>query len=264
MNGQPDSRHWQPSDPEWQQGRPGSDDDPRMVFRDRSTGHPGTGSLPLPEPLAPEPDPSAPADTKLRVRDWIWLVAVCGGVLALIVGSCVGIRWAMDPHENEGTPIPREAQAVPSPSWTPSDGDAREIELKLRYALEQRTLEAAGVGGPMTSKCEYGNPLPPKCTVEYRGFTMRWDITHISGTDWIKYEAHTGSIVVTREGIQAAFARRHQSSYELRCDELPEIALVPVGKPLDPACYEQTERNGPSDRVKIVPSDQGAVGFDGD
>jgi hypothetical protein len=183
-------------------------------------------------------------------------------VLALIVGCCVGIWWAVDPNQNKGTPIPREAQAaVPSPSWIPSTGDARQVELQLRYDLEQRTLEAAGVGGPMTSKCEYGNPLPAKCTVEYRGFTMQWNITHISGNVLIKYEAHTDSIVVTRDGIRAAFAKRFQHSYELRCDALPEIALVPVGKPLDPACYEKTKRNGPSDRLNIVPSDHGSVQF---
>ncbi|GAA0934553.1 hypothetical protein [Virgisporangium aurantiacum] len=49
------------------------------------------------------------------------------------------------------------------------------------------------------------------------------------------YEAHTGSIVVTRDGIQAAFAEQFRQSYELRCD-----------------------------RLNIVPSDQGSVGFEAD
>jgi hypothetical protein len=214
-------------------------------------------------PLAPQPDPPRPVDTEVSFLGWVRVVAFYGGLLALIVGCCVGVWWVMDPNRNNGTPIPRDAQAaVPTPSWTPSRGDA--VEVKLRYDLEEWTLKAAGVGGPTTSKCEYGNPLPATCTVEYRGFTMRWNITHISGDVLIKYQAHTGSIVITRDGIQAAFAKQFQQSYELRCDELPEVALVPVGKPLDPGCYEKSERRGPSDRLNIVPTDHGPVHFEAD
>ena len=68
---------------------------------------------------------------------------------------------------------------------------------------------------------------------------------------------------MTREGVIAQVAAQYQGPLwaNLRCDDLPEVALVPVGQKLPQVCYAKLEKRKTS-KITITPRKDGAPSLD--
>jgi len=199
----------------------------------------------------------------VTLREVLGLVLRLGLIVAVVVACCGGGWWFYDPLRYTGETFPRAvASEGPKPSW--GAGAGAPVDQQLRHELEERVLASAGVVRPLTSECNRATPIPTRCWVEYAGLRMEWRITALSDGPLYKYRAETDAIVITGQGVRESLARWSAKSYELRCDPLPDLALVPVGKPLPQHCYDEFERFEPTKRLKIIPSGERRVDFEED
>jgi hypothetical protein len=183
-------------------------------------------------------------------------IATLATVLAVTVGGILAVRAIVpDPLRDKGTAFTATPVQTPTPSWRPPAGAQARAELDIRHDLESRVLKVAGVARPVTSGCV---PALHDCWVRYGEVEVRWRINVTSTTPGsVRYEAETDALAITREGVQAQLSSHHRRAHELRCDELPDVALAPLGRPFGPHCYVVHERSDDSVRMEIVATEDG-------
>lgn len=176
---------------------------------------------------------------------------ICGGLLfgAVKVSDFLSSQdeWA----ERPGTPVPS-----PTSSEPPDKGEGVEFGIEdLAGSLKARVVRSAGVVKPTTSKCHTELVQPTfTCTVIYDGeevtYNVKVDVDNQGG--WSTWEAHTDSLVMTREGVLAAVWRRFgQHTKDLRCaDGIPEKARVAPNTELPQRCYFLPTKDHPSFRAE--------------
>ena len=138
-------------------------------------------------------------------------------------------------------------------------------ELEIRHELEEWLLKSAGVAAPMKSRCEPppgftgGQSATFPCTVTYGKLAVTYDVsTKPSSSLTFSWDATAAQTVVTRAGITAAVAGRFRTAggnfSDLRCEELPEVALVATGKALPQHCFVRIEGQKKTAWVDLIPT----------
>lgn len=83
------------------------------------------------------------------------------------------------------------------------------------------------------------------CTVTYEGIKVTWPVTiegpAMGGLE-VKYQATPSTGILTAKGAQANFwANHHDSGSHLRCDDMPVLKAVPLGKETGYRCTYLTK-----------------------
>ncbi|MFD6608934.1 hypothetical protein ACFWD1_08590 [Micromonospora chalcea] len=186
---------------------------------------------------------------------------VCGGLCG--VGQLITEVVNQDDWEGLGRPVPSPAvPESPKPTWPKPDLLYGRPDPGIRHTLEQNVLASAGVLKPMTSRCDNKGFTGDQaatfdCTVTYAGLDVVYTVVaRPSGSQLFQWTATAERTVVTRDGLLALFHRQYTSDNrwsDLRCDEFPETALVPVGKPLPQFCYAKLDDRIKTSRIRITP-----------
>ncbi|MFC3350262.1 hypothetical protein ACFOOM_23110 [Streptomyces echinoruber] len=139
-----------------------------------------------------------------------------------------------------GRPISSPAPSTTaSPTITPSPSDDAPLIEQLKYELRRRTVEMAGTPGRTTATCDKDSVAAAKgakvtCTVTYEGIKVTWPVTIQDpsfGGLMLSYKAEPSTGILTEKGAIADFwANQHDSGTDLRCDDMPEVKTVPLGK----------------------------------
>jgi len=223
------------------------------------------------QPLLPAAAPVAKRrrrPLRIAIIAVVAIAIVCGG-LQLITNMVNRDAW----EDREGQPV-KAVQVVPTPTptWKPSNMfvDPQPLQ-EIRHTLESRLLRSAGIAKPVTSTCAVKDfdgraPASFTCTLRYEGQQVEYAVlTRPKPPQLFEWEADSQQTVVTRDGILAALSRStfgDKSAYtDLRCEDLPAVAVVPVGKPLGPVCYAKPTKKMKTIRVLVQPSDDSAVSF---
>jgi hypothetical protein len=213
-------------------------------------------------PTAPNQPPAQPARRRggclAALLPLLIVAAIFGGTLAVFT-------WiGRDKFKDSGQPVVASAGPTPTPSWlkpsvATSDGS---VVPKIRYELESRVLESAGVSKPTSSTCDSTSGIGHyRCTVVYDKAEVPFVIdASPKGTILVEYKATTAAMPVTREGLLAQVAARYSGPEwtSVRCDEFPEYQLAPVDKELAQTCYVRNRSWDKTQQVRILPSDTGA------
>ena len=192
-----------------------------------------------------------------------------GAVVAVLVVAIVlvsvltnGDGWA-----GRGQPVAAPTVAgTPEPTWKPPNMFTHPDPLKqIRYELESRVLSSARVARKTGSTCDRSDftgaaAATFTCTVTYDTLKVVYTVSaQPNGKNLFRYTATAPQVVVTREGLLAAVWARFGPSgtkwAELRCEEFPALALVPVHKALAQACYGKQPSQRLTSRIVIHPSD---------
>lgn len=218
---------------------------------------PPTGSQQVGSQQTGAPQPRAPR--------WRRPVIAAGAVvLVTVVCGVVSVIANRDPLVNRGQPVVAPQLAgTPTPTWTPGNmfTDPHPID-EIRFDLESRVLQAAAVARPVTSTCDAAgftgeDAASFQCTVTYANLRIVYDVSATpSGQYTFKYKAEASQAIVTRDAILSRFTRQYRDFTNLRCDPLPEMALVPTNKPLDQLCYGKLKGHKTA-KVQIFGGDTG-------
>ena len=258
----------------------------RGTGSDQPNGHefgtPGTSPQPFgPQPYgppqsgapfaAPPQQPPAPKGKRTVLLGVLVVVLVCAGLCG--VGQLITNIINKDEWENLGEPVSAPAAslpATPEPTWQPPNEFTRAHRpvLKIRHQLESWVLRSAGLPKPVTSICDDEDFTGTQaatltCTVTYEGQTVVYTVkAHPKDQYIFEWEATAEQTVVTREGLLARVYRQFVEGpgrewSNLRCEEFPEVALVPVGQALPQVCYAKHEDRLKTSKIIITPSDQG-------
>ncbi|GAA1582771.1 hypothetical protein [Actinoplanes couchii] len=170
---------------------------------------------------------------------------------------------SQDPLAGLGQPVPAMTATpeAPEPTWEPPNMYIDpQPDLEIRHELEERVLKAAGVAAPTTSRCEFpagfsgGKAAQFSCTVTYGKLAVPYQVTtEPKGGLIFSWTAESTQTVVTRAGILATVASSYSADKEPRCDELPEAALVEIGKKLPQQCYARIEGQYKTVWIDMVP-----------
>jgi hypothetical protein len=191
------------------------------------------------------------------------VVAVLCGVAQLITKIT-----SRDPLAGKGQPVAAVSAtpSAPSPTWTPpNELTEPRPELEIRHELEKWLLKSAGIAAPMKSRCNTpagfsgGQAATFPCTVTYGKFSVTYEVsTKPSSSLTFSWDATAAQTVVTRAGITAAVAGRFRTDggrfSDLRCEELPEVALVATGKALPQHCYVRIDGQQKTAWVDLIPT----------
>jgi hypothetical protein len=190
---------------------------------------------------------------------WYWLL--CVTVVVLCCGGAVAVvRWnselSKDPLADLGTPLPAVAShPLPTPSW-PEPSRGTDFDKSLRYELEKAVLVGAAVPATVSSRCEpqfpkFNRPDKFHCMVTYGsgGHTATFAVETRMGPpiadgtlNLIQYDVRGVEQVITRVGVHRLVQSRFGKVGAVRCDELPEVQVVPAGQLLPQSCYLLRER----------------------
>lgn len=195
------------------------------------------------------------------------------GVLAVIAVLCGAAQvitriTSRDPLAGQGQPVAAVAgtPSAPAPTWSPPNMlTDPQPELEIRHELEQWLLTSAGVAAPTKSRCDVperftgANAASFDCTVTYGKTDVAYQVTTKPSTSrTFTWDATAAQTVVTRAGLLAAVANRFRTDggrfSDLRCDELPESALVPTGTALAQHCYVRIEGRDKTASIDLVPT----------
>ncbi len=213
---------------------------------------------------APAAAPTPPAGKKKTVLVLVGFVAAVAALCGAF--QLITAVTSRDPLAGLGTAVPA-ASAIPSapvPTWEPPNQltDPRP-ELEIRHTLESWVLESAGAAKPTKSSCDVpddftGNtPASFPCSVSYGTSTVTYEVdAKPSSSRTFTWDADTTQNVVTRAGLLAAVADRFRDARfsDLRCDELPELALAPTGKPIEQHCYVRIEGRDKTATIDLIPT----------
>ncbi|WP_344407269.1 hypothetical protein [Dactylosporangium fulvum] len=193
------------------------------------------------------------------------VVVVCAGLCG--IGQLITNIVNKDEWKDLGKPVTRPAaQPTPTPTWprpNPFLPNAK-ADPQIRHQLESWVLTSAGVQRPVSSTCDMegftGQTATTfDCTVTIEDHKVVYTVsTTPKGNGVFNWTAKAANTVVTREGILQLFTGLYPESYgwsNLRCDDLPEIALVPAGQPLSQVCYAKL-KDKKTAKILIKPSDQ--------
>ncbi|WP_433389820.1 hypothetical protein [Micromonospora sp. KLBMP9576] len=192
------------------------------------------------------------------------VVVLCAGVCG--VGQLITNVLNQDDWEGLGEPVPANTLAAsPTPSWEPDNEFVNpQPVLEIRHQLESWVLASAKAVRPMTSKCDQPGftgrqAATLTCTVTYDGRDVVYTVsTRPTGKRSFEWDGKATETVVTREGLLALVHGRFGGDgwTNLRCEELPEMAVVPVGKELSQVCYAKSKEKGKTSKIMITPTDQ--------
>ncbi|MGC4897356.1 hypothetical protein [Micromonospora sp. DT31] len=212
------------------------------------------------QPEGQRPQPAKRSGRKVLLAV-IGALLACGGLCG--VGQLITNVINQDDLEGRGSPVPSPTvPESPKPTWPKPNLLYGRPDPSIRYTLEQNVLNSAGVLKPMTSRCdnkgftgEHGATFD--CTVTYAGLDVVFTVVaKPSGSYTFEWTASAKQTVVTREGLLAHFHRRYQGDWsDRRCDEFPEVALVPADKPLPQVCYGKIEGRIKTSTIRITPQD---------
>ncbi|MGW4788579.1 hypothetical protein [Streptomyces sp. NPDC004230] len=187
-------------------------------------------------------------------------VAACSTAAAasLVIAGCSTDSTATvndQPSAKEALTQPGHAVAPPAaattaePSVTPSPSDDAPFLEAVKYELKLRTVKMAGAPGQTTATCNQASVAETKgstvtCTVTYEGISVVWPVTiggPALGGLGISYKAEPSTGILTKAGAEADFwANNHESGKDLRCDDMPALKAVPLGKTDYRCSYETT------------------------
>ncbi|MEW2467954.1 hypothetical protein AB0919_23480 [Streptomyces sp. NPDC046994] len=149
-----------------------------------------------------------------------------------------------------GHPVsPPASSTTAEPSITPSPADDAPFIEAVKYELRQRTVKLAGTPGQTTAACDQASVAETKgstvtCTVTYEGIPVVWPVTiggPALGGLGIGYKAEPSTGILTAKGAEADFwANQHRDGKDLRCDDMPALKAVPLGKTGYRCSYETT------------------------
>ncbi|GAA0577264.1 hypothetical protein GCM10010172_72470 [Paractinoplanes ferrugineus] len=195
------------------------------------------------------------------------VVGLIVGVLALCgVFQLITKITSRDPLAGLGTPVPAASASVaaPSPTWKPpnelTDPDP---QTQIEYELESWVLESAGVAKPTKSSCappsgfNGGSAANFRCTVTYDTKAVTFEVnTKPSSSRTFTWDADTTQNVVTRAGLLSSVADRFRNARfsDLRCEDFPEVALAPTGKPLAQHCYVHIQGRDKTATIDLIPT----------
>jgi hypothetical protein len=197
------------------------------------------------------------------------LLAVVGGIAVLCGAAQVITKiTSRDPLVGLGQPVAAVSgtPSAPAPTWkAPNMLTDPRPELEIRHELEEWLLKSAGVAAPMKSRCDEpagfsgGSAAEFPCTVTYGKLAVTYQVsTKPSSSLTFTWDATAAQTVVTRTGILAAVAARFRTDggrfSEVRCEELPAVALVPTGKALPQHCYVRIEGQAKTAWIDVVPT----------
>ncbi|GAA1618059.1 hypothetical protein [Actinoplanes couchii] len=212
----------------------------------------------------PTAAPKPPSGTKKPVFVLI-------GVIVVVVALCGLFQWitkitSRDDLAGLGTPVPAASTtpSAPAPTWQPpNELTDPNPELQIRHELESWVLESAGTAKPTKSSCDLpgrftgGSAATFSCTVTYEKNTVTYEVNAkpSSGLTF-SWDADTAQNVVTRTGILTAVADRFRTPRfsDLRCEELPQVALVPTGRPIAQHCYVRIEGREKTATIDLIPT----------
>jgi hypothetical protein len=170
---------------------------------------------------------------------WAVLLAVCFGGATLVVRYIDG----RPKFEDFGQPFTAPSSLpTPTPSWSPKPTD--DFEIAVRHRLERWVLATAGEPAPVTSACEQQQRRPYRCTVTYRGGEAVFKVVISSSIPipgpaitYYYYDVKPERAIVTRYAVENMVAGWLADWSQIRCDPLPELQVIDVGKNLDQRCY---------------------------
>jgi hypothetical protein len=228
---------------------------------------PAFGQPPAPgQPgVAAAGQPGAARRGKRRILIGVLVVVlVCAGLCG--IGQLITNFINQDDWEGLGEPVPAPTiSATPAPSWSrPNEFVDPKPVLGIRYQLESWVLASAGVARPMSSKCDQpdftgAQATTMTCTVTYDGHDIAYTVSaRPSGSATFTWTGEATQAVVTREGLHALVHRRFGSGdwKDLRCEEFPEVAVVPAKQFIAPVCYAKNKDAIKVTKIKIKPGDQ--------
>ncbi|MFC4105163.1 hypothetical protein [Micromonospora zhanjiangensis] len=201
------------------------------------------------------------------------VLLVCGGLCG--VGQLITNVVNQDDWEGLGQPVPASSlPASPKPTWLRPNIFGSGADEQIRYDLEQQVLSSAGVQKPTTSRCASQGLTADRamtfdCTVTYAGQAVVFTVeTTPAGSSVFEWKAKAPRTVITRDGLLAYVQRKYGNSdpstaswSDLRCDEFPEIALVPTDQDLPQFCYAKGEGHQKTSRIRIRPDEGGEPGL---
>jgi hypothetical protein len=192
------------------------------------------------------------------------VVVLCAGLCG--VGQLITNVLNQDDWEGLGQPVSSSTlPATPTPSWkAPNEFVNPQPVLQIRHQLEVWVLASAGVVRPMTSRCDDDQFTGEReatfdCTVTYDGRDVVYTVSaQPSGTGTFKWDGEAKETVVTREGLLALVHRRFGGSgwKDLRCEEFPELSLVPVDQNMSQFCYAKADDAIKTSKIMLAPTDQ--------
>ena len=233
------------------------------------SGAPTPGSPAWPdvsEPIQEQPSPAPPPKRGKRgiLITLVLLVVGCVGICG--VGQLITNFLNQDDWEGLGEPVPAVTPpASLKPSWQPDNQFVNpQPVLEIRHQLESWVLASAGVVRPMSSTCDQPDftgkrPATLTCTVTYDGRDVVYTVSaRPSGAGTFEWDGKATETVVTREGLLALVGGVFGGNdwTHLRCEEFPEVAVVPVGKSLSQVCYAKAEDRIKTSKIMITPTDQ--------
>ncbi|MEU6071492.1 hypothetical protein ABZ864_45450 [Streptomyces sp. NPDC047082] len=182
-------------------------------------------------------------------------VAVAVSALAAGCGGSTTTAQGKDEPSVKGTPFGRPvsspaAATTADPTITPSPSDGAPLIGALKYELRQRTVKMAGAPGRTSARCDRDSVAAAKgskitCTVTYEGIKVTWPVTiegpAMGGLE-VKYQAKPSTGILTKKGAQAHFwNEEHDYGSHLRCDDMPALKTVPLGKKTGYRCTYLTK-----------------------
>ncbi|MFI5934147.1 hypothetical protein [Actinoplanes sp. NPDC051494] len=219
-----------------------------------------TQQPPAPVPAAPGPRPSRKKTTLTLVGVVAVVAVLCGA--AQLITKITG----RDPLAGKGQPVAAvgTTPSAPVPTWAPPNMlTDPQPTLEIRHELEEWLLKSAGVAADLKSACKApagfsgAQAVTFPCTVNYAKLAVTYEVTtKPAGSLTFSWDATAAKTVVTRAGILAAVAGRFKAPTfsDLRCDELPEVALVATGTPLEQHCYVRMTGRDKTAWVDVVPT----------
>ncbi|MGH3735886.1 MAG: hypothetical protein ACRDT6_09735 [Micromonosporaceae bacterium] len=141
-------------------------------------------------------------------------------------------------------PSPSAPYRTPNPAGKPPDASANPTQ-QILYDLQQRVVRTAGVTAKTTAACAGGLitgtvDQTVTCTVAYLGLTVSYKVEITGGTPTFGWVATTEKSVLTAEGVGLAYwAKFGKDASAVRCDKMPKLKLVPLGKDTDFRCYHK-------------------------
>lgn len=171
-----------------------------------------------------------------------WLAS--GAALAGCAGGSPGAGVDYD-KLGVAVPSPSTPYQTPKPKGKPPGTDASPTQ-QILYDLQERVVRTAGVVAKTKASCEGGLitgtvDQTVRCAVKYQGLKVTYKVEITGGTPTFSWVATTEQSVLTGEGVGIAYwAKYGRDASAVRCDKMPKLKLVPLGKDTDFRCYHKT------------------------
>ncbi|MFD4370226.1 hypothetical protein [Streptomyces sp. NPDC058486] len=122
--------------------------------------------------------------------------------------------------------------------------------------VRRETVWLAGYAGEITARCSPKSPNSSDaltCTSSIKNVVVTWDVT----TDDTYWKTVPRSGLILRDAVVEAFYNEHSGAKTVRCNDIPEAVLVPLGKETDYACQAEFEGEPPSAPQRVTSTERG-------